>query len=209
MMFSFSLAGVACFLLACQLCSNQAKENLLLYATDADIKIFSSSRAADSPADSGEEEAQEYVHHKLSGNIDIAKEVGRQLGLLAASYQLPEETSQSAVALQSRVLLLHAAQSCLKNNSPSDIIATAAIQSLMDTASKKAPEAYENYMGLDSSTLYRLAADEDNSFQSVGQLFAQLCGQKENETLSQLGCNLYQHFTADCLHIVQGVTYCR
>ena len=208
-MFSFSLAGAACFLLACQLFSNQTKESLLLCTADADIKIFGSSQPASSPADSGEEDAQEYVRHKLSGNIDIAKEVGRQLGLLAAAYQLSEEAAEPAVALQSRVLLLHTAQSCLKDNSPSDIIATAAIQALMDTASKKVPEAWENYMGLDSSTLYRLASDEDNPSQSMGKLFAQLCGQKENSALSQLGNSLYQRFTADCLRIVEGVTYCR
>lgn len=210
-MFSFLLGSAACFLAACHLFSSQP-ENLLLCAvgTDEDIKIFGSEPTGASSADTGEQDAQEYVHHKLSGNIEIAKEVGRQLGLLVVGYQ-PEKTAlgSPAVVLQSKVLFLHAAQSCIKANSPSDIIATAAVQSLLDTVNSKEEAVYESYMGLDNSTLYRLAADEADAPESLGKLFAQLCGQKDHADFITLGSTLYQSFLEKCLHICQGVTYCR
>ena len=80
-MFSFPITAAVCLLLVWQTVQTRSlRENMLCFAEDGDMKIFGSSpKKAPAPAEDGEQEAEEYMRHKLAGNIDTAKDLGKDL----------------------------------------------------------------------------------------------------------------------------------
>ncbi|MEG1778958.1 MAG: hypothetical protein RR263_02565, partial [Oscillospiraceae bacterium] len=106
--------------------------HMMLFANnaDSDMKIFGSDTIYKPVKDAADTDAEEYAHHKTSGNIDIAREVGKQLALLVTEFKQPENTH--IVSLQTDVLYLYAAHTIADRLSPGDILATTIKQSLMD-----------------------------------------------------------------------------
>ena len=178
---------------------------------DSDVKVFPSSGFGAPSGDVSEREAQEYVENRQNGNIDIAREMGRQLAGLVIGYRPEEEPflGDEQLLFQSRVLYLFAARTACDIYSPSPIVASTASQSLSDTISRQAAEVYNAFITSRTVTLYFLALDADDVGQAVGKAFASVCDHPEDVFYVHLGSGLYETFLSRCRAICTSMTYCR
>ena len=210
-MLSFHLTAAAFLMLMLQYTqTNPLAENLLCFAEDSDVKIFGGEKIKASPKkDAAEQEADEYMQQKLSGNIDIAKDLGKDLAELVISYRSNHALAQddSVVMLQCKVLFLHAACTCAVLHSPSSIISDNVTQVLLDTVRDELTVVYDNYKGLGSATMYKLAEKEEHPTESIGKLFARLCSQQEHQRYITFGIELYEAFLAECEELCKSVSY--
>ncbi|MBR5485430.1 MAG: hypothetical protein IKV41_02850 [Oscillospiraceae bacterium] len=210
-MFPLHLTAAAFMLFMLQYTqTNPLRENLLCFAEDSDIKIFGGEKIKTYPKkDVAEQDADEYMQHKLSGNIDIAKDLGKDLAELVINYRSNHALAQddSVVMLQCKVLFLHAACTCAVLNSPSSIISDNVTQVLLDTVRDELTVVYDNYKGLGSATMYKLAEKEEHSTESIGKLFARLCSQQEHQRYITFGIELYEAFLSECEELCKSVSY--
>ncbi len=210
-MFPLHLTAAALLLLMLQYTqSNPLTENLLCFAEDSDVKIFGSEKIKVYPKkDAAEQDADEYMQHKLSGNIEIAKDLGKDLAELVINYRSNHALAQddAVVMLQCKVLFLHAACTCAALYSPSSIIADNVVQVLLDTIRDELTVVYDNYKGLGSATMYKLAEKDDNPTQSIGKLFARLCSQQERQRYITFGAELHEAFISECEELCKSVSY--
>jgi len=160
-----------------------------------DIKIFAPEAAA-GPPHAGELDnlAAQTEALRVSGNLDAAKRLGRELA--AFSAQSPELVALSrsfgftltpAREQQLHVLMVFSGQHALRAQLP-QLLSEAALTAMNNYLINHSKAFWDTISDGSAFTQYLLAAPMP---QPVGEAFARMCGQEDNPDLCKLGATVF------------------
>ncbi len=164
---------------------------------DSDVKIFIPSKRADK--DGG---VLSYVegmnHHRQNGNVEKAKQLGEYIAELAFESGLSENISDEIFFTdefysQLCALMLFSAEAALNYYLPSQQLSATAINSLHERLIEKNHPVYDNVMSSPAFSFYYLSVRKGGTDipTDIGEAFAMLCRQENNDKFIAQGKNLY------------------
>ena len=195
-----------------------AQRNILLCAADdgdADMKIApkSFSRAADDDRFS-DADLQEYMRHKSSGNIDLARGLGERYAALLIEEARqnfepwPEELAQSLRAHQRLLMFSYVVSHVTAELCPSSILAQTTLNVFYDQIEQKAPQLDKYIRDMASYSLYVLCDRSSACLDGeVGKIYARLCGDKDNQRLIGEGAHYYRVYSQACQQLMRQTDY--
>ncbi|MBP0963394.1 MAG: hypothetical protein J6Q99_03775 [Oscillospiraceae bacterium] len=169
---------------------------------DADIKIFSGSSFSKSRLEE-DDEAAIFIRERDNGNIEKAKELGCTLAQRVETLCRQEEPA--LVAAQKKVLYGYVCKKVLEGRCANSVLARAAIGELLNCLKNASPSDFDLIQDSVAFTKYMLAEKEAD--QTVGKVFAKLCGDKNNEAFACEGDELYSKYTAECEALFNKVSF--
>jgi len=169
---------------------------------DADVKIFGGS--ASKPDKTAEDDgAAEFVRERDNGNIDRAKQMGRQMaGKITRLWRIGDST---VLRTQKKVLFAYAAAKVIEKHCASSVLSHAALSQFHHAVQLRSQKDYEAIQDSVAFTKYLLS--ERGGKEALGAVFAELCGEKNNLTLQRKGISLYYRYTGDCLKIFDRAAF--
>ena len=176
---------------------------------DSDVKIFTA-KSDDTDASDLFAVAKEIKRNILNGNSEKAKALGKELASLSPESEdlineltetLDAEWIKPEIKVQCRLLMVFSAEYTLLSEL-TPMLATTANESLYDGLKADAPVFYDSISNGAAMSFYYMAVKQRDVVKAVGENFAMLCDAKGNETVIELGSNV---FFLTCKHIVNTV----
>lgn len=214
------LEGAIVFACLCvwALCWNrrQPADWLLLAVAngDEDIKIadghFSTKPSAE---DAAELAAQDFLRQKQSGNIDHARDLGERFSRMLLDVgkgPLAGELDGKPEKVISQMYLLasYAVTRAISDFSPNSILAQTTLNVFYSKIEKEKPEIHKYLSDMTAFSLYILCErSRTRSDSEIGEIFAQLCDQDQDETFVDYGNMLYKRMYDAVLEEIQKVPY--
>jgi len=157
---------------------------------DNDIKIFGTPQ----PAEDLETVAAQTEALRESGDLTRAKRLGRELAALspsqAESFGLNPERQQ-----QLQVLMVFSGQHALRELLRPQLLAEAAITAMNNFLINRSRAFWDTISDGSAFTQYLLAERAQNPGDEqanlMGEVFARVCGQEDNEDLKRLGTTVF------------------
>lgn len=165
---------------------------------DNDIKIF----VAKSKKDSDDSVAliEEMNAQRANGNIQKAKELGNYLAERFLNTDELKSALEGAVGSldypekiihQIKILIFFTAELCIDRLLPNTLLMSTATNTIYDIIVDRAGDFYTTFSDGVEYGFYYLAIKQENYINEMGKAFAMLCGKKGNETLEQLGRDIF------------------
>lgn len=164
---------------------------------DSDMKIYVKKSALEQSDFDGL--AKNIDFHKENGNKQKAEELGRELAKLKPTdselnISLSKEDSTSAILYQARVLITFLCGRAMRENIPSQILSDTARNAMYDELKESEPGYYCNIADGAAFSFYRLALKKDGDKAAfAGKEFAKLCSAQNDESLIDLGAEIYKN----------------
>lgn len=168
---------------------------------DSDVKIFGQEKKKDGfdPISL----IEEVKKHRFNGNAAKAKTIGSHLAVAFVLNAAKEELVSLAESLdvvltdkviyQIKALSVFSAEYCLNNYLPSALLSSVAINELYESLIEDASDFYERLTDGTAFSFYYLGVRRGGSIDdSIGDAFAMLCGDEENQKLKKFGKILHQ-----------------
>lgn len=190
---------------------------MAVHEEDSDMKIVGEPPAGKEEIDTAGFLAELGREH-FNGNYAKAKTLGANI-VSAFSYRAaPEELRalvresgvepDEAILLQVRILSVFSAEYCLNAFLPSPMLSGVAVGELYEVLMQVSPEFYETLSHSTAFSFYYLALQaKDDPFRRIGEQFASLCGDGENEALRALGERLHRMNTAVYKKAINGFAF--
>lgn len=165
---------------------------------DSDIKIFNDKGQ---PEENFDEITviEEMKRHRINGNFDKAKELGKQLAdIFVDETKLMRDLAKEVGSLdfeddiiyEIKVLLAFTAEYCINHSLTSPLLSNTAINKMYDTVKENAFEFYDRLDdGAEYSFYYLALRRSGETSAEIGKAFAMLC---ENKDFATLGKNLFE-----------------
>ena len=169
---------------------------------DADIKIFSGSPFSKS-ALAEDDEAAIFIRERDNGNIEKAKELGRTLAQRVEA--LCSDNDAALVAAQKKVLFGYACKKVVEGRCQNSVLARAALGAFLNGVKNASSADFELIQDSVAFTKYMLAEKDEQ--ETVGNVFAGLCGRKDDDGFICEGNNLYSAYCAECISAYNGVSF--
>lgn len=162
---------------------------------DTDVKIFSGSGAARiRPTE--DDGAAEFVRERDNGNIDKAKQLGKMLARRLRWLWCFGDNTQ--VSDQKKVLFSYVAVKVIGRQIQSSLLGQAALGEFYRSVKIHSQRDYDKIQDSVAFTKY-LLSEQKAAKNAIGGVFAELCGQRDNNALKNKGMQLYYRYTSDCM----------
>ena len=184
-----------------------------IYCGDEDIKI-----APQNLSDLGKKENPDtdhnidlYLRQRSLGNTDRAKALGRAFvgDLIDCVWtKAPEEIDPAVFDTQLKILFVYAVHRTVDGYSENHILANTAIGSFYELLEQEEPAFFTALCKSTAFTMYLYAhrSCQENA-ESVGGIFASLCGAEGNEDCAAIGESAYARFTGACVQRMAEAGY--
>lgn len=169
---------------------------------DSDIRI--AGHESPRPEDDPMNDVRELERHKRNGNLDKARELGRELACRIlnedgdpAFGQDPSESDE--VRRQRRMLLAFVVDSAVRQDIPGQVLGQVVLCEFTDRVKQSLPAFYADVASSGSFSFYYVCLRRDGGDapapeDAVGQTFAMLAGRESSPVFEELGKALYLHF---------------
>lgn len=166
---------------------------------DEDIKIFVKEKK-DDDAETLLKLVEETNAQRNNGNIAKASKLGQTIADLVFDFDIIEDEDfknmikdasvNEKVLYQIRLLLTFTAESTLHRSINIPLLSTIAVNSMYESLMASDNDLYEDTT--DAFTFYYIALRKQNNIASrIGNRFAMLCGDENNENYSKIGSGIY------------------
>lgn len=170
---------------------------------DEDMKIAVPASPSSS-LEPSDEEIRRYYCHKQSNNLQLARQIGEELGnrilLFCPSFEKLSLSSEQV--LLTKMLYLFTAEECLHQTIQDPILLKAVLSRMNDTISQTLPNFYGSSYQSRSYTVYKLCSEKNRSFdqkaQEIGKCWANIVGEPNCPAYCQFGCELYLSLSERC-----------
>ena len=164
---------------------------------DSDMKIAGA--PAPEQSDDSEDTAAELASQTASGNLELAKRLGRELARRTLDEDgvtsFGADSHESDEVRRQRRLLLAFVVDNEVGDSVDSLLGHAVLGSFYDMLKSDAPDFYEDIRESASFSFYLLCTrDCENVEHCIGDSFAMLAGYEGDKVMSELGEALYYHF---------------
>ena len=170
---------------------------------DTDVKIFAGSGAVrvQPTEDDG---AAEFVRERENGNIDKAKQLGKMLARRLRWLRCFGDSSP--ILDQKKVLFSYVAVKVIGRQVQSSLLGQAALGEFYRSVQNHSQRDYDKIQDSVAFTKY-LLSEQKAAKNAIGGVFAELCGQRENDALQNKGMQLYYRYTSDCMSICNQIHF--
>lgn len=169
----------------------------MAYKEDSDIKIFGSSR--DKHDDEFLRQIEALDHHRQNGNIDKARQLGRNLYELVKEDSTREKNIDDAfkegkMPVKAGVLAMFTTEAALNMYLPSTQLSTIAIAELHRLLAKIESPVYEKILESPAYSFYYLSLRKggDDALEELGKAFAEHCRHEGEEKYIAYGKKIYE-----------------
>lgn len=194
------------------------KDILMLAATgDEDIKIATDNPSADlhnwKQNENSEQTAEQFLKQKESGNIDLARNLGKlfadELFLENGPvYSLLPQVNGNNILNQRIMLYSYAVNIAIQDNLPNSIVIQTSLNVFYEEVEQRSDTLFKMISDMGAFSLYILNHRVGNGGESgIGGIFARLCGQEENEEMIRQGQRLYEEFYSFCRDRISTVHF--
>ena len=173
-------------------------------SNDDDIKIFRPKKSDWSSSDLTSI-AGIMDKHRANGNSAKANILGERLAELTPEDIFPDEVKGLAnnVLLQLRSLMVFAAQISLTKYLPFTILSTQAVNAMYARIEATAPGFFANIADGSSFSFYYLAVRKNEPVSEIGNDFAMLCDDDDNEELKLLGMKAFETIETKVISLIE------
>lgn len=145
---------------------------------------------------------EEAKRQHFNGNSAKAKQIGRNI-VSAFSYKCaPEEllslfkkygiAPTDRIMMQAKILSVFAAEYSLEHFMPSQYLSVMAVDAMYDIMRETESKFFDELVRSSAFSFYYLCEEENGDISvNVGRQFAFLCGDRDSDTLSELGKELF------------------
>jgi hypothetical protein len=181
---------------------------------DEDIKIADGRFGAIRSEDTSERAARDYLEQKSAGNIDRARELGRQFAraVLEDAGILADELKQKPMQVQHHIYLLYTyvTNRVVADYSPSPILAQTCLNQYYKAVEDASEDLYRHVNDMAAFSLYILCERSRNrTDDEIGLIFAELSGMRDNVAMIEYGNSLFRAFYSACREQIKAVPFAR
>ncbi len=184
-----------------------------IFYGDEDIKIapsdLSQLRKQENP--DTDDNIDLYLRERRLGNTDRAKALGRSFvaDLIDCVWtKAPEAVDPAVFDTQLKILFVYAMHRTVDGYSQNHILANTAIASFYELLEAKEPVFFEALCQSAAFTMYLYAhRSRQENAESVGSIFASMCGVKGNGDCAAIGESAYARFTGACVQRMADAGY--
>ena len=150
---------------------------------------------------------QEHRYHKDTGNIEKARKLGKTMAKEILAWQDITESDEQQ-CLNEQILYIFACTVAFDNFTPSRITAVTALSAFYDRLKEHSVDFYNTISGSPAFSFYYLCLRNRNDLgRCVGETFAMLCSNHEDEQLIKKGRELYAHFLSSAQGIAKRLAF--
>lgn len=174
------------------------------FYNDDDIKIAPNdlSKLFEKENPVADDNIELYLRQRSLGNIARARKLGSQYvaDMLDCVWtKAPEGTDPEVFDTQLKILFAYSVHRIVEDYSENHIVANTAIESFHSRLEQEDPAVFNSLCDQAAFSMYLYAhrSGHENA-QSIGEVFASLCGAKNDESCILLGESAYARFTGAC-----------
>ena len=183
------------------------------FYNDDDIKIAPNdlSKLFEKENPEADDNIELYLKQRSLGNTAKARALGKEFvsDMLDCVWtKAPEKIDPALFDTQIKILFAYAVHRIIEDYSDNYIVANTAIGSFHEQLEQEDPELFEALCDQTGFSMYLYAhrSGHENA-ESIGEIFASLCGAKDNEICVLLGESAYARFTGACAQRMVNVGY--
>ena len=155
--------------------------------------------------DPGESSAADFYNQQNIGNIQTALQLGKCLARLYCGHirkiQNPEPVLSQLAILYSYAV--NRAIQCL----PNSLIAQTVLSTFYNMVKQESDELYQPVRDPVPFSLYILRDKRVEPTETYGEIFASLCGRRDDQELSELADREYEEFYGECILLSEGFSF--
>ena len=143
--------------------------------------------------------------NRANGNSAKACILGERLADLTPEDLCPDEARKlpNNVLLQMRSLMVFSAQISLTKYLPFTILSTQAVNAMYAKLETTAPGFFANIADGSSFSFYYLSVRKNEPVTEIGNNFAMLCDDDDNEKLKQLGMRVFEEVETKVISLIE------
>lgn len=180
---------------------------------DEDMKIVSNLGAAEpEEKDQSEADAQAYLHHKTSGNVDQARALGKHLSdMVLEDIPAIEGHGEDWMLIDHiKMLYIFVAEQVIRECAPDSILSQITLSAFRKEIEEGVPGAYEALSGSRADTFYQLSyyrKPVEQVASNMGFTLAHLYGHSDDWEIATIGEHLFSIFQEKCRQECEKVQY--
>lgn len=181
---------------------NQKYRFFALNEDDYDVKIFPGSGYIET-VPKEDDGVAEYIKERDNGNLKKAKQAGEKMSSKLRKLWRPGDSARQHT--QKKVLFAYAAAKSIENHCDSSVLSQSILSEFYRSVKEHSQSDYDLIQ--DSVAFTKFLLSERNSRESLGVVFAELCGEKDDPKLQSKGMLLFYRYYSDCLMILNKTTF--